>query len=596
MKLRDKLLAFAIVIAVVPLLTAGQSLIRIARDELKSSANAELLATVRQVAQEIDGVYTQVWLAPLRVIRNAIDDQELGVREKIALLQEGISELPDLVALQITVKEAALPLLITQNTFNERLARASLVPKAVLTAPGDPFQSVSRSDIWGAPARLSRVDHIAETDDWLATIALPLLNGVSGQEAVLTARFNLTRLRKAVEGHSINATGRIFIVDSEGQSVLTTRSRDLRENPVVAQAMELLRSQTRVASVGPFTLPGGEQVLAAYAFPQPFGWAVIADKSETIAYFAVRQMIQSLGWWLALGLLAAGGGAYLVASRMSRPVVAMAKTVNAVGDGDFTARVEGTGTHSRDEIGDLARHINEMIVQISERFQLAKFVSGGTLEAIQRSDQGGVRLGGERRQAAILFSDIRGYTAFAESRDPSVVVDVLNLFFRNQTDIVLRHGGDVDKFVGDQIMAVFLREEMAADAVACALEIQDDMQRVIDEHPDLDLKVGIGVDVGDVVMGAMGSRTRMDFTVLGDRVNIAARLCSAAPPGETFVSTDAATAAARRPGFRFTPMEPLHLKGKGLPVAVFKAELDPASDPAPEIGTARPMISDPSPG
>ncbi len=167
-----------------------------------------------------------------------------------------------------------------------------------------------------------------------------------------------------------------------------------------------------------------------------------------------------------------------------------------------------------------------MIVQINERFQLAKFVSGGTIAAIQKSDVGGVRLGGERREVAILFADIRGYTAFAEPRDPETVVEVLNYYFQRLADLVAAHHGDIDKYVGDQIMAVFHGENMAADSTACCLAIQDVMDELKAEHPEWGLDIGIGVDMGEVVMGAMGSKERMDYTVLGDHVNLAARLCS----------------------------------------------------------------------
>ena len=101
--LRNKLLLFSVVIAIIPLLIAGQSLIRIARDEMKSSANDQLVTTARQVTDEIENVFENAWMAPLLLIRNAIDEEGLGVQEKISLLTHGIADLPDIVALQITI-------------------------------------------------------------------------------------------------------------------------------------------------------------------------------------------------------------------------------------------------------------------------------------------------------------------------------------------------------------------------------------------------------------------------------------------------------------------------------------------------------------
>ncbi len=224
---------------------------------------------------------------------------------------------------------------------------------------------------------------------------------------------------------------------------------------------------------------------------------------------------------------------------------------------------------SRDEIGELAERINTMIVQLNERFQFAKFVSGGTMAAIQKSDHEGVKLGGERRQVAILFADIRGYTAFSEGRDPETVVEVLNYYFQQLADTVAEYHGDIDKYVGDQIMAILLGDQMVENALACCLAIQDVMHDLASKHPDWGLEVGAGVDAGEVVMGAMGSKQRMDYTVLGDHVNLAARLCSHAAPKQTLVSELAYERLNDKSGFDFESLEPIHVKGKSKPQVIF---------------------------
>src|SRR4029450_5468961 len=112
LNLRTKLLLFAIAIAIVPLLVAGRTMIRMAQDELKSSANEQLVNTAQQLVGEIQDLYGQTWLAPLVLIRNAVDDPRLGVQEKISLLTLGIADIPDIVALQLTVEAAALRLVV----------------------------------------------------------------------------------------------------------------------------------------------------------------------------------------------------------------------------------------------------------------------------------------------------------------------------------------------------------------------------------------------------------------------------------------------------------------------------------------------------
>jgi len=563
LNLRSKLLLFSVVIAIIPLLIAGQSLIRIAQDELKSAANDQLVTVARQVGGEIDGLFEHAWTAPLILIRNAMDGEGLGVQEKIALLKQGIADLADLVALQITVEGARTPAVVTQDRYTERLRQAAVDPLSVLRAPADV--------VWASVEKGGRlavsVDYVPGIDGWLATIILPLQAPIAGNRAALSAKIDLSRLGESIAGNPFQRTGSIVIVDSSGRQVLEKNRADLKDRAIVQQALVLLAAFTSVVSVDRYTRPDGEVMLGAFSFARGLRWAVIVEKSERNAYYAVGQMLVSLGIWLAAGLTVAALGALVFAVRISRPILSIGEAAIEVGKGNFRARV--TGVRSRDEIGELAQRINTMIVQLNERFQLAKFVSGGTMAAIQKSDHEGVKLGGERREVAILFADIRGYTAFSEGRDPATVVDVLNYYFEKLADTVAEHHGDIDKYVGDQIMAVFHGDDMVENALACGVAFQEVMLQLGREHPDWGLDVGTGVDAGEVIMGAMGGKQRMDYTVLGDHVNLAARLCSHASPRQTLVSESAYARVKDKSRFSFESLEPIHVKGKSKPQTIY---------------------------
>jgi adenylate cyclase len=420
------------------------------------------------------------------------------------------------------------------------------------------------------------VRHVAQTDDWLGTVVLPLATGFGGGRSWLSARIDLDQLRQFVNDHPFNRTGFVTIVDAQGQKVFATTPTDLTGHDIVKEATSLLASATPIISVEPYTRPDGEVMLGAYAFPRPFDWAILVEKRQRDAYLAVGKMLQSLGLWSLIGVAVAVAGALALALRISRPIVKIERVTQEVAAGNFEARVEGV--RSRDEVGDLARRMNEMIVGLSERFQLVKFVSAGTMAAIKGADFAGVRLGGERQRATMLFCDIRGYTAFAERTDPETVIQVLNLYLHHQAAIVSRHHGDVDKFVGDQIVAVFQGEAMERDAIACALEIQVATDELGQEHPDRDLDVGIGINTGEVIVGAVGSRERMDYTVLGDAVNLAARLCSHAAAGQTLISGSTHAAIEDSAEFIARPLPPLAVKGKSAPVPVY--DVGPACHPA----------------
>ncbi|MEP3048953.1 MAG: adenylate/guanylate cyclase domain-containing protein [Roseibium sp.] len=561
--LRKKLLLFSVFIAILPLLIAGQTLIRIAQDELKSSANDQLTQTARQVSEEIDSVYRNAWRAPLSLIANAVNDESLNIDAIIALLTLGIADLPDIVALQITVEGSARPLLVSRDLFSKKLADKGRDPKDVLSLSEDLISQYQS----GKHSLDRRAQFVAETGDWLATIIIPLKRPLNGRSATLSARINLERVLSYIDKHAFSKSGTITLVNGSGQKVLTDNPEIILDHQIVEEAVDLLALNSNVISVKPYVRPDGEVMLGAMAFPRPFDWVVIAEKSEKSAYFTIDVMTRSLLIWVGAGLAVAGIGAIFFSLGISRPILKIGQAALAVGNGNFQARVEGV--KSRDEIGELAQRINEMIVEVNERFQLKKFVSHETLSAIQHSDQSGVQLGGSRKRVAILFADIRGYTAFSEDREPEVVVDVLNHYFADQGAAVERNNGDIDKFVGDQLMAVFKGPQMCIDAMHCADEIQEIMEESGRKNPDWQLDIGIGIDVGEVVVGAMGSPDRMDYTVLGDNVNLAARLCSAADPKQTIISDAVYQDAKDSADFEFRALEPIRVKGKAEPNKIF---------------------------
>jgi adenylate cyclase len=579
LSLRQKLLLFAVVIAILPLIVAGRTLIRIAQDELKSSANEQLVVTAQQLVGEINDLYERTWLAPLLLIRNALDDPELGIEQKISLLTLGIADIPDIVALQITVEGAALPMVVVKDDFAARLKEASLDPLEVLRVPAALIETFRDS----GDAYVREVRYIPQSGDWLATVVLPMTLMIGEGRTSLSARIDLEPLRQMIEMHPFARTGFITIVDDQGREVLDPAQADLTGRDIVAEAVDVLASGARLISVEPYRRPDGEVMLGAFAIPRPFEWAVIVEKRQRDAYLAIEKMLQSLGIWVVVGLAVAVAGAIALALRISRPILKIDQVANEVAKGNLRARVEGV--RSRDEIGDLARHMNDMVVGLNERFQLAKFVSGGTLAAIKLADHQGVRLGGERRLVTMMFCDIRGYTAFAERHDPEVVVEVLNFYFEHLAELVASHGGDIDKYVGDQIIAVFQGDDMVANAVRCALAMQQKVAELGRQHRDWDLAIGIGINSGEVIMGAMGSRERMDYTVLGDRVNLAARLCARAGPGQTLLSDSSYRAIAGSSEFAIVALAPIMVRGKSEPVAIYEVGA-PAGQPAPAARTA----------
>lgn len=563
--LRKKLLLFAVIIAIVPLLVAGRTIIRIAEDELKSSVNEQLLATAEQLAHEIDTLYERIWLMPLVLIRNAVEDETLGIDEKIALLKAAVSDSPDIVALQITIEGADLPLVVTRGDFVARLRAADLDPLSVLRVPAALIARLRQSgDVFGRD-----VAFLPETDDWLALVTLPLDPEMMGAPATLSARIDLHRMRAFISGHRFTQTGVITIVDADGRRLFDAAQPDMRHHEIIGEAIGALAAGRRAVRVAPYSRPDGDVMLGAYAFPRPVAWAVVVEKSQRIAYLPITRMTGNLLFWVLFGLGVATIGAIVMAVRMSGPILEIARVTVEVANGNFRAQVRG-GARLKDEIGDLARRVNHMIAELNERFHLQKFVSGGTIAAIRGSKDAEIGLGGTRVCATMLFCDIRGYTAFAEHHAPDTVVEVLNFYFQHLADLVTANAGDIDKFVGDQILAVFRGNGMERNAVRCALAMQRKMAELSQDRPEWSLAVGIGINTGEVTMGAMGSRQRMDYTVLGDAVNLAARLCSKSDRGGILIGQNCYGAIAGSPEFDVKALAPMPLKGKKQPVLVYE--------------------------
>jgi len=206
-----------------------------------------------------------------------------------------------------------------------------------------------------------------------------------------------------------------------------------------------------------------------------------------------------------------------------------------------------------------------------ERFQ--RLLSPAIAEQVM-SGEVAVAKGGQLRETTVLFSDIRGFTSMSESRAAQEIVDMLNEYFEQMVEIVFRYEGTLDKFVGDEIMALYgspvTHDDDAVRAVRTALDMlevlaQWNRERVV--RGQVPVHIGIGINSGEVVAGYLGSSKALEYTVIGDAVNVGARLCSAAKPGQILVS--GATAARLHGQFDLREQPPMALKGKSVPLRIY---------------------------
>ena len=191
------------------------------------------------------------------------------------------------------------------------------------------------------------------------------------------------------------------------------------------------------------------------------------------------------------------------------------------------------------------------------------------------SSAGATRLGGDKRKVAVLFSDIRGFTALSETMNPDDMARLLSEYFTEMVDCVFRHEGTLDKFIGDAVMAQWgapIGDPRDADkAVRAAMDMIHELDKLnarwrAEGRPEL--QIGIGLNFGDAFAGNIGSEKRLEFTVIGDTVNTASRLCSVAAPREILISEPMLAALSDKPRVEERP--PMELKGKSQPVPVYR--------------------------
>lgn len=216
----------------------------------------------------------------------------------------------------------------------------------------------------------------------------------------------------------------------------------------------------------------------------------------------------------------------------------------------------------------------ELSRQALERRALERFLSPSVVDRIL-ADPGGLRLGGENQTATILFCDLRDFTRLAEKTAPEELVERLNEFFSEMTEVVFSNSGTLDKYLGDGMMALFgaplPRPDDAKRAVTTAIEMQLALARLNGawEARGLEpMEMGIGISTGEVTAGNVGSAQRMDYTVIGDAVNVAARLCSSAASGQILASE--ATFRSVDESFASNARAPISIKGHAAPVEVYE--------------------------
>jgi adenylate cyclase len=282
------------------------------------------------------------------------------------------------------------------------------------------------------------------------------------------------------------------------------------------------------------------------------------------------------------GLLAGVIIGYLFARGISRPIKSLQIAAAEVEQGNLTHRVT---IRSRDEFSRLGHAFNQMIQGLNEKERIRgimnKVVSKEIADEILNSN---LQLGGEERTATILFSDIRGFTTLSEALRPGALVDLLNQYFTRIHAVIDAHRGNIDKYIGDAIMALFgapiAHDDDPRQAVLAAIDMiaaLHEFNQTLVRDLGKTLQIGIGINTGRLIAGLMGAATRLEYTVMGDTVNLASRLEGLTKYygvqimiSEFTYQAIQATVSASQPAMTFRELDTVQVKGKTTGVKIYQ--------------------------
>lgn len=348
-----------------------------------------------------------------------------------------------------------------------------------------------------------------------------------------------------------------------------------------ADLTQQFESNHPVADTHLVTLGGEDYVTAVQLLPIAGGRpAMIALQRSLRAQLAPSLRLENtilLG--TLIGLAVATLAALGLARNVSRPVQQLAAHTHHVAAGDYSRRIE---LPRADELGQLAGAFNHMTAGLAERDRvrdlLGKVVSPEIATQLLHSD---LQLGGEEREVTILFSDLRDFTTLSEKLPPHEVLALLNRYLDRMSAVVEKHGGVIDKYIGDAIMALFgapvSTDGAAARALAAARDMRDALaalNRELAAEGRPPLALGIGINTARVIAGNMGSKTRLNYTVIGDGVNLAARLealTKDASYGAQIIVSEATAIAANGRG-ELRALGSVTVKGKTEAVKIYAAD------------------------
>ncbi|MFV3410055.1 adenylate/guanylate cyclase domain-containing protein [Bdellovibrio bacteriovorus] len=365
----------------------------------------------------------------------------------------------------------------------------------------------------------------------MITIGIPLIRDEQGKIThVALADVTLAPFEKPFTDPSERTQ---YLIDRHGELLAHKDEQkamarlNMGKYPIVQKALTQKSPQFQTK----FLNPDNDKDYFGASVKTSYGATVISQTSEETILEVSREVKRRAIFVAGSAISMAIFFIFLFSMTLTSPIEKLAEMINLVSKGNFNVKARAQ-VKSHDEVGDLAEAFDHMTEGLKERDKVkslfSKFHGSSVAEDLINKDIG---VGGQTKDVVVFFSDIRGFTAFSEKRSPEEVVEMLNEYFGVMVKIINSHGGVVDKFIGDAIMAVWgapkSSDKDAHQAVRACLEMRRALEglnerRIAREQPPIN--IGMGLHAGKAISGTIGSDERMEYTVIGNTVNTASRI------------------------------------------------------------------------
>lgn len=411
-------------------------------------------------------------------------------------------------------------------------------------------------------------------------VAAQRVPGAGGKSWVLGVELSLRPQVDRFAAFGVGQTGQAFLVDAQGATVAHADPQKIAERADL--------------SAHPMLKGGDAKVIGASAPVRLLGWTAVISQDVDEALAPIRSQVRWVAVWCGVGLLGAFALGFTAVRSVTRPVGKLRDAAARVAAGSLDVQ---TNLKGRDELAQLGAAFNAMVKGLRERDRLkdslSRYLSDELADKILKDDRP-LELGGELVRVTVMHLKIRGVAELSAQHPPAMVVELLNTYYALAVRVILKAGGNINKFMGDEVLAVFgaPKKVSGADgrAMGAALETRHLVQafneiRRTNKQPMA--SIAIGIATGEVVAGNVGTEERLDYTVVGEAVNAAQRLQEQAADYEIIISTS----ALQRVIGRFT-VEPLPSRGgnpafEPIRLVDWSERTRPKVEPTAATGTGR---------